>query len=57
MALRWEEVNVTNPVFSDTVTARAKVPGGWLVRVQYRDGVGVTFYPDPDHGWDPDADV
>jgi hypothetical protein len=30
-------------------TARAKVPGGWLVAVA---GSGVTFYPDPAHAWD-----
>lgn len=27
--------------------ARAKVPGGWIVRVEQ----GLTFYPDPDHRW------
>jgi hypothetical protein len=31
---------------------RAKVPGGWLVYLADREGVGLTFYPDPDHKWD-----
>ncbi len=29
-------------------TARAKVPGGWLIAVAE---LGVTFYPDPEHTW------
>ncbi len=32
---------------------RAKVPGGWLVSVQWDDGASLTFYPDPEHQWDP----
>ena len=30
---------------------RAKVPGGWLVGLPYRD-FGLTFVPDPTHTWD-----
>lgn len=31
----------------------AKVPGGWLVRVQLGgSGDGITVYPGPDHIWD-----
>ena len=30
---------------------RAKVPGGWLLRVQGKAGGGITFYPDPAHKW------
>ena len=33
---------------------RAKVPGGWLLRIHgHRRGVGggITFYPDPSHSW------
>ena len=33
---------------------RARVPGGWLIFI-YPQGKGlysVTFYPDPNHGWD-----
>ncbi len=35
-------------------TARAKVPGGWLVALGGQGGCffGVTFYPDPMHTWD-----
>jgi hypothetical protein len=31
---------------------RAKVPGGWLVFLWDSCGVGLTFYPDPQHKWD-----
>ncbi|MCG2754903.1 MAG: hypothetical protein L6247_04970 [Desulfobacteraceae bacterium] len=31
---------------------RAKVPGGWLVRISQSEGEAMTFYPDPDHKWD-----
>lgn len=35
---------------------RAKVPGGWLVRTWFKavesGGMGLTFYPDPEHTWD-----
>ena len=44
MALVWETVYST-PVSG---VLRAKVPGGWLVRVD----LSVTFYPDPEHKWD-----
>jgi hypothetical protein len=30
---------------------RAKVPGGWLVRMSVGDGGGITFVPDPKHEW------
>jgi hypothetical protein len=31
---------------------RAKVPGGWLVRMEVGDsGGGITFVPDPNHEW------
>ena len=35
---------------------RAKVPGGWLLRLSGNSnggssGCGITFYPDPSHDW------
>jgi len=30
---------------------RARVPGGWLIRVSQADGEGLTFYPDSKHEW------
>ncbi len=30
---------------------RAKVPGGWLVRMDYTHARSITFYPDPKHLW------
>jgi hypothetical protein len=32
--------------------SRAKVPGGWLLVSHTSTGVGLTFYPDPQHKWD-----
>jgi hypothetical protein len=32
---------------------RAKVPGGWLIRMEVGDsGGGITFVPDPSHEWE-----
>lgn len=47
----WEPIPSirTDTRFEGTVY-RAKVPGGWLV-----DYNGLTFYPDPEHGWDGSA--
>lgn len=33
-------------------TYRARVPGGWLIKVRDRDAAGVLFYPDANHEWD-----
>jgi hypothetical protein len=41
--LRWETIPSTHGE-----VRRAKAPGGWLVAA----GGGVTFLPDPEHGWD-----
>jgi hypothetical protein len=30
---------------------RAKVPGGWLIRMEVAGGGGITFVPDPNHEW------
>ncbi|MBV5338786.1 MAG: hypothetical protein J0665_04395 [Deltaproteobacteria bacterium] len=47
--IEWERLECKGaglmPIF------RAKVPGGWLIRVQSCDS-GVNFYPDPNHSWD-----
>jgi hypothetical protein len=42
VSLLWEELRS-----SHGVVLRAKVPGGWLVRI----GSGITFYPDAEHRW------
>jgi hypothetical protein len=31
---------------------RAKVPGGWIVKVEWKDSVSLIFYPDTEHEWD-----
>ena len=30
---------------------RAKVLGGWLIRMEVGDGGGITFVPDPNYEW------
>ena len=56
MALVWEHLATEEYAGwlqrTGDVVRRAKVPGGWLISVLARDGVGVTFYPDPEHVWD-----
>lgn len=58
--LHWELLQETYSAASrpDGFTYRAKVPGGWLVAVWAGTdndqglGGGLTFLPDPTHGWD-----
>ena len=47
--IEWENIGKhQNPQES-----RAKVFGGWLVRVGYQDaGFSLTFVPDPKHEWE-----
>ena len=35
-----------------SITVRAKIPGGWLVKPSFGSGGGITFVPDPNHEWD-----
>jgi len=44
----WEHVVGTRPK-----TLRLSVPGGWLVTITGGFSYPVTFYPDPDHKWNP----
>lgn len=44
----WELVAGTRPKL-----LRLKVPGGWLVTVSGGASYPVTFYPDPEHAWNP----
>ena len=48
--LRWEELKDESSKYGSIYCA--KVPGGWLFRVQQSEGDGITFYPDPNHSWD-----
>ena len=45
---KWEQVRGTRPK-----VLRLNVPGGWLVTVAGGYSYPVTFYPDPDHKWNP----
>lgn len=45
--LKWETIN--------PLMKRVKVPGGWLVLVNFVSAGGITFYPDPNHIWDGSA--
>jgi hypothetical protein len=47
--LNWKEVKCTG---LGTRTRAAKVPGGWLVAIENMSGLGLSFYPDPNHEWD-----
>ena len=43
----WEKLN------SGAVpTARAKLPGGWLIAVGENSSRSIAFFPDPAHTWD-----
>jgi len=44
----WEQVLGTRPKL-----LRLRVPGGWLVTVSGGASYPVTFYPDPEHAWNP----
>lgn len=46
-AWSWESLHSRGHV----LTMRAKVPGGWLVRVVDNLGIALTFFPDPNHSW------
>lgn len=59
--LYWEQIRQTGAGGSAFPKHyRAQVPGGWLVlSVLTRatgDGAGITFLPDPQHGWAVKAD-
>lgn len=38
----------------DSVTERAKVYGGWLIRTWDNDGISSCFIPDEHHRWEID---
>jgi hypothetical protein len=44
----WEIVAKSKPRIY-----RLNVPGGWLVTVSGGLSFPVTFYPDPEHEWNP----
>lgn len=48
----WEQLDAAPGYFN---VFRAKVPGGWLVAIQFHDGEGLTFYPDPNHEWNGES--
>ena len=45
---RWETVYGSKPKL-----LRLRVPGGWLVTIRGGYSYPVTFYPDPEHKWNP----
>lgn len=55
--IQWERIEGSDK----TPLLRAKVPGGWLVLIDYftyyteldlNNNYSITFYPDPQHLWD-----
>ena len=53
--IEWQAVpstlNDPNGKTEQVLLYRAKVPGGWFVKI-YFDGVAAFFYPDAEHKWD-----
>jgi hypothetical protein len=53
--LEWDDIGDPKR-YGSTDLYRAKVPGGWLVRLSSRTNYAtaetITFYPDSDHIWD-----
>ena len=45
---KWEIVDGAKPRL-----LRMKVPGGWLVTIIGGGSYPVSFYPDPEHKWNP----
>ena len=43
----WEKLNS-----GAVLTARAKLPGGWLIAVGENSSRSIAFFPDPAHTWD-----
>lgn len=55
--LDWErlEEKGSAPFNLNTTAARAKVPGGWLLRyisLGEREHLHMCFIPDPDYSWE-----
>jgi hypothetical protein len=50
----WEEVEQEGAVYGTEALCRAKVPGGWLVRLFRRHGsdMRIIFFPDQSHQWE-----
>ncbi len=49
MTLKWEIVDKGDWLGGQPSVRRAKVPGGWFVRVGIADSASAFFYPDPEH--------
>ncbi len=51
--LVWEKVEEENIRYRNPDAQRAKVPGGWILKVDIHNSAsGITFVPDPDHSWE-----
>ena len=54
----WEDIGDPKR-YGSTMMLRAKVPGGWLVRLSSQTSAAtaeaITFYPDANHVWDGGA--
>ena len=54
--LTWEVIKSDcndSMIANHMLIYRAKVPGGWLVTNSsaHKEGLGLTFMPDPNHEW------
>lgn len=56
--LPWEPIISDDRPIDEWAYARAKIPGGWLVRCERGSAPGVsvamTFVPDPEYTWETD---
>lgn len=56
--LSWQVVFSKCPTSINICVTRAKIPGGWLVAIQWSNvsggSGGLTFVPDPDYKWATD---
>lgn len=53
--MTWEKVDdkCMLPGVGWVMLFRCRVPGGWLVVLEIVGNNSITFYPDPDHEWNP----
>lgn len=52
----WQDIGDPAKRYGSASMFRAKVPGGWLIRLSSQTNTtaseAITFYPDADHVWD-----
>lgn len=49
--LDWEQLR-NSGALNENAIYRTKVPGGWLIWMEWPEQAGLTFLPDSEHKWD-----